>query len=59
MCYEHFHECRFCGKHYSCEIENSLCPTLNLDKDRNLCEDCREELEKLLRESNYLTENEE
>lgn len=41
MCYEKFHDCRFCKKHYLCDLSNFECPTVNFDLDMNICDDCR------------------
>jgi hypothetical protein len=59
MCYEHFHICRFCKRSYHCDLENNLCPTINFDADKNLCDDCRKELELLLRAMESVNDNRE
>ena len=48
MCYELAHKCKYCGHEYQCPLPNKLCPTIHFDADANMCEKCREELEKRL-----------
>lgn len=48
MCYEHAHHCHRCDREYHCSIPNKLCPTVNFDADANLCDDCREVIEREL-----------
>lgn len=52
MCYEHSHDCKYCGKHYHCDLDNNICPTVNFDADKNMCDDCRNKLEQRLKEEN-------
>lgn len=45
MCYQHYHQCNYCGKDYNCEEPNYICSTINCDEDRNMCNSCRARLE--------------
>ncbi len=53
MCYEHTHNCKYCSTHYRCALANKLCPTINFDKDKNMCDDCRKELEELVKKFDF------
>jgi hypothetical protein len=50
MCQELIHRCKYCNKDYICTDSDLLCPTINYDKDKNLCPSCRRDLEVALRE---------
>ena len=41
MCYEVYHHCKYCGRNYPCNLDNYMCPTINGDADRNMCDECR------------------
>jgi len=45
MCYIKFHQCKYCNKEYDCNIQTSLCPTRNNDRDANMCDECRGKIE--------------
>jgi len=45
MCHETFHICKYCKKPYKCKLQDTFCPTINEDVDRNLCNMCRVGLE--------------
>ena len=53
MCYEHCHMCRSCKVLYDCILPNRQCPTVNFDQDKNLCNFCREELEKFITDATF------
>lgn len=40
MCDLKTHTCKTCKKDYVCNVSNWLCPTVNSDENRNMCEDC-------------------
>jgi hypothetical protein len=40
MCAELFHDCKICGRHFPCDEPDFACPTLNSDKNAELCEVC-------------------
>lgn len=40
MCSEHFHTCKNCGKGYTCDELDWVCPTMNFDENALLCKDC-------------------
>lgn len=45
MCTELHHTCHYCNKEYFCTASNKMCATINFDKDKNLCDDCRNQME--------------
>jgi hypothetical protein len=53
MCYEHYHNCKYCKAHYRCALANKLCPTINFDADKNMCDSCRASLEELVEEMSF------
>ena len=53
MCYLKFHECRFCDNEYTCYAPNNVCPTINADRDMKMCDECKEELERKIREYGF------
>lgn len=55
MCYELHHKCQYCGTEYFCALDNHICPSLNYDPDRLMCDDCRTRINRL---ANELTFNE-
>lgn len=50
MCYEHYHNCKYCNTHYICSLPNKQCPTVNFDKDKNMCDTCRSTLEEIIKD---------
>jgi hypothetical protein len=50
MCYEHHHKCKYCNKEYHCDLDNNICPSINYDADALMCDLCRKELERELKE---------
>ena len=50
MCYLKFHKCRFCDEEYPCYAPNNVCPTINADRDRDMCDECKDVLEKLIKQ---------
>lgn len=58
MCYQHYHECSYCNLQYECELENYVCPTINYDEDRNMCDLCRVKLEQKLNQLQEKDQNE-
>lgn len=48
MCFLKFHTCRFCGDDYGCNLTNHLCPSINGDRDKEMCVNCKDKLEKLI-----------
>jgi len=55
MCYEIYHTCRFCKRHYHCDIDDNICPTINFDADGSICDECKKELEIFLRANDVVT----
>lgn len=53
MCYEHFHDCKYCSIHYQCVLPNKECPTVNFDVDMKMCIDCRKNLEILVEQFTF------
>jgi len=49
MCVDIFHTCKYCGRTYKCGLPNDICPTINFDKDKQLCDHCRSEFEVAVR----------
>ncbi len=41
MCYDLHHKCQYCRIDYPCALDNNICPTINYDYDRLMCDDCR------------------
>lgn len=41
MCYQIYHQCRYCKNQYECALENYICPTINHDEDMEMCDLCR------------------
>lgn len=54
MCYELIHRCKYCNRDYECDKPLLLCPTINYDTDKNMCDDCRLRLEYELQEQKNL-----
>ena len=48
MCYQISHNCAYCSIEYICKLSNKICPTINADDDKNMCDECRAELESAL-----------
>lgn len=48
MCYQKFHQCKYCKTDYECRVDNYTCPTLNHDADMNMCPLCKIKLETLI-----------
>lgn len=44
MCREKIHLCMVCGEDYECRAPNWVCPTINDDEDRNMCDKCLEKM---------------
>jgi len=42
MCYQHFHNCKYCKNQYECKDANYICPTINNDVDRFMCIVCKD-----------------
>jgi hypothetical protein len=49
MCYELEHKCKYCKNMYVCNLSNNACPTINNDADARMCDNCKLELEEILR----------
>lgn len=47
MCYELHHKCQYCYLEYFCALDNNICPSLNYDADRLMCDECRDRIESL------------
>ena len=45
MCYLHVHTCKYCGNEYQCKLKDYMCPTINFDRDKEMCDICRARLE--------------
>lgn len=50
MCYLKFHKCRFCSTEYLCNLPNYHCPSINGDRDADMCALCKQKLEDLIAE---------
>lgn len=48
MCYEHYHTCQYCKKSFECRLMNKVCPTVNFDVDKNMCDGCKVLLEEFV-----------
>lgn len=42
MCYQKLHYCKYCHHYYPCALKDFVCPSLNDDADKNMCDECRE-----------------
>lgn len=58
MCYQISHPCSYCYDEYICDLSNKLCPTINGDVDKNLCDNCRLRLEELIDEEEQQKQDE-
>lgn len=50
MCHMFYHICRLCKKHYECNENNYVCPTINKDANMNLCKECEVKYWKYMQE---------
>lgn len=48
MCYQKFHECRYCNNSYPCDENDYTCSTINHDVDMEMCPLCKNRLESKL-----------
>lgn len=45
MCYKLSHTCIYCSNEYDCFEVEWICPTINGDENRNMCDSCHDKLE--------------
>ena len=53
MCYLKFHKCRFCNDEYGCTLPNHHCPTINGDRDKDMCSNCKKGLEERIQKYEF------
>lgn len=41
MCFQLYHECKYCNNQYECSLPNYICPSVNHDEDEFMCDSCR------------------
>ena len=50
MCYQKYHDCKYCKNPYPCNVDDYVCPTINHDVNMYMCPDCEYRLEVKLEE---------
>jgi len=53
MCYLKFHKCKFCSVEYPCNLPNYVCPSINADREADMCKDCLKELEERIQKYRF------
>jgi Zn finger protein HypA/HybF involved in hydrogenase expression len=50
MCYQKYHDCKYCKQPYTCDENDYTCPTINHDFNMDMCPACHDKLEEILEE---------
>lgn len=50
MCHQKVHHCKYCEQYFQCDVSDIRCPSLNDDRDANMCVNCRGRLDEFIEE---------
>ena len=53
MCYDLHHHCQYCHNEYACNLDDNICPSLNYDVNRLMCDDCEKRISDLADEITF------